>query len=131
MHLYAKLASAVVAQRRERQSRMMTMEAMSAAIEHELRQPLAAIVANAGAARRWLARSPPDTVEAGQSVEQIEEEGQRAANILASVRRLFAAQDAPAAEPLDARAPGFVRDRRAAPARPAHAAPGRERAATA
>jgi len=33
MRLYAKLASAVVAQRRERQSRMMTMEAMSAAIE--------------------------------------------------------------------------------------------------
>jgi len=104
MHLYVKLASAVVAQRRERKSRMMTMEAMSAAIEHELRQPLAAIVANAGAARRWLARSPPDAVEAGQSVEHIEEEGQRAANILASVRRLFAAQDAPAAEPLDANA---------------------------
>ena len=104
MHLYAKLASAVVAQRRERQSRMMTMEAMSAAIEHELRQPLAAIVANAGAARRWLARSPPDAVEAAQSVEQIEEEGRRAANILASVRRLFAAQDAPASESLDANA---------------------------
>jgi signal transduction histidine kinase len=83
---------------------MMTMEAMSAAIEHELRQPLAAIVANAGAARRWLAHSPPNATEAGEAVEQITAEGTRAAEILGSVRRLFAAHDMPAPQPLDANA---------------------------
>jgi signal transduction histidine kinase len=104
MHLYAKLASAAVAQRRERQSRMMTMEAMSAAIEHELRQPLAAIVANAGAAQRWLARTPPNATEAMEAVEQITAEGKRAAEILGSVRRLFASHDPPVPQPLDANA---------------------------
>ena len=104
MHLYAKLASTAVAQRRERQSRMMTMEAMSAAIEHELRQPLAAIVANAGAAQRWLAHAPPNAAEAMEAVAQVTAEGKRAAEILGSVRRLFASHDTPVPRPLDANA---------------------------
>ncbi|MGA7527774.1 MAG: hypothetical protein WBW11_11180 [Pseudolabrys sp.] len=36
------------------------MGAMTASIAHEVNQPLAAIVANANAALRWMARTPPD-----------------------------------------------------------------------
>ena len=42
--LYARLALSVLAQHREREGGLMTLDAMLAAIEHETRQPLAAIV---------------------------------------------------------------------------------------
>ena len=45
--LYARLALSVLAQRREREARLMTLDAMSAAIAHEINQPLGAIVMNA------------------------------------------------------------------------------------
>ncbi len=63
--LYARIASSLMAQRRERDRRTMSMRAMSAAIEHEMRQPLGAISANASAASLWLERSPPDVASAG------------------------------------------------------------------
>jgi signal transduction histidine kinase len=39
--LYARLARSVMAQRREREARLMTMDVLSASIAHEMRQPLA------------------------------------------------------------------------------------------
>jgi len=88
--LYAKLASSVMAQQREREARRMSMEAMSAAIEHEVRQPLAAIVANANAVQQLAQRSPPDTAEIGDAARDILGEAARATATLHSVRELFA-----------------------------------------
>jgi signal transduction histidine kinase len=45
---------------RERDNKLMNAQALTAAIAHEIRQPLAAIVTNASAGLRWLGRSPPD-----------------------------------------------------------------------
>src|SRR6516165_2712732 len=42
--LYARLARSVMAQRREREARLMTMDVLSASIAHEMNQPLASIV---------------------------------------------------------------------------------------
>ena len=42
--LHAQLAISVLAQRREREGRRLSMDAMSAAIAHEVKQPLSAIV---------------------------------------------------------------------------------------
>jgi len=53
MTLYARLAVSVFAQRRERESRMMTMEALAASIDHEMRQPLTGMVSSANAAMHW------------------------------------------------------------------------------
>jgi signal transduction histidine kinase len=55
--LYARLARSVMAQRREREARLMTMDVLSASIAHEMNQPLASIVTNADAPRAgWHAR---------------------------------------------------------------------------
>jgi len=91
--LYAQLAIATLAERRERESRMMTMEAMSAAIEHEIRQPLAAIAANAGAAQRWIAHSPPNLGEVREAIGSIHADSRRATDVLHSVRALFSERD--------------------------------------
>jgi len=62
--LYARLVDAVLAQRREREARLMTGDAVSASIAHEVNQPLSAIIANADAGLNWLTRAVPDLEEA-------------------------------------------------------------------
>src|ERR1700730_8967727 len=52
--LYAQLLRAVLAQRREREARLMTGDAVSASIAHEIKQPLSGMVTNAEAGLRWL-----------------------------------------------------------------------------
>ena len=69
------------------------MGAMTASIAHEVNQPLAAIVANANAALRWMARTPPGVAEARESLEQIVREGQRAAEVIQSVRSMFKSKE--------------------------------------
>ena len=89
MTLYARLAVSIFAQRRERESRMMTMEALAASIAHELNQPLAAVVGNAGAGLRWLDRPVPDLAEARASLQRVVRDGHRAAAAIESIRSLF------------------------------------------
>jgi GAF domain-containing protein len=55
-----ELGRSVAELRRERNNKLMNMEAMSAAISHEVRQPLASIAANGSAALRFLGHEPPN-----------------------------------------------------------------------
>jgi signal transduction histidine kinase len=96
--LYARLLRAVFAQRREREARLMTGDAVSASIAHEIKQPLSGIVINAEAGLRWLARSMPDQVET--TLQQIVADGHRAGAIIDGVRALFK-KDASNATSLD------------------------------
>jgi signal transduction histidine kinase len=75
MTLYARLAVSIFAQRREREGRMMTMEALAASIADELNQPLAAVVGNGSAGLRWLDRPVPDLSEARASLQRIVRDG--------------------------------------------------------
>jgi signal transduction histidine kinase len=87
--LYGRLLRAVLAQRRERAARLMTGEAVSASIAHEIRQPLSAMIANAGTGFSWLDRAMPDIEEAKAALSQIEVAGHRAADVIESVRAIF------------------------------------------
>ena len=87
--LYGRLARSVTLQRREREGRLMAMNAMSASIAHELRQPLAAMMANSDAALLWLAKAPPDLTKVRAAVERITDDSHRATEVVASLRALF------------------------------------------
>jgi signal transduction histidine kinase len=65
--LYAQLLRAVVAQRREREARLLTGNAVAATIAHEVKQPLTGMITNADAGLRWLDRSRPDLDQAKAS----------------------------------------------------------------
>jgi signal transduction histidine kinase len=93
--LYARLALSVMAQQRERETRLMTLDAMSAAIAHEIKQPLGAIVTNAAAGQRWLGRSPPAPERALETFKEIAADGHRAAGVIQSVRELFRTTEQP------------------------------------
>src|SRR5262245_12683812 len=70
-------------------ARHTTLAAMSAAIAHEIKQPLGAIVANANAGLRWLTRTPPSLGEARDTFKDIVVAGHRANEVVQSVRAMF------------------------------------------
>jgi len=81
-------------------SRVATAGELSASIAHEINQPLAAIVANANAALRWLANAAPDLGEASAALKRIVNEGHRASEVIGSVRAMFKKDEQPK-QPLD------------------------------
>jgi signal transduction histidine kinase len=87
--LHARLVGSLLAQRREQETRATTLEALAAALAHELNQPLASIVASANAATRWLDRPAPDLAEARGRLARIASDGHMAGEIIESVRRAF------------------------------------------
>ena len=67
-------------------NRVATMGELTASIAHEVNQPLAALLTNAGTAARWLARQPPDLEKANRSIDRVISDGKRAADILSRIR---------------------------------------------
>lgn len=70
-------------------NRVATAGALSASIAHEVRQPLAAMVTQSGAAMRWLARQTPEVAEARAALEKIATSGERASQIIENLRSMF------------------------------------------
>ncbi len=68
--------------------RITTLGELTASIAHEVNQPLAAVVANAGACLSWLDRETPDLDAARRSVEWIIDDGNRASEVIRRVRAL-------------------------------------------
>jgi signal transduction histidine kinase len=91
--LYWRLARSHILLERERDNRMMNAEAITAAIAHEIRQPLTAIAANAGAARQFLGRMPPDPGEALSALDEVINESHRAGEVFEGIRALFRKSD--------------------------------------
>jgi signal transduction histidine kinase len=87
--LYARLLRAVEAQRREREARLMTGDAVSASIAHEIKQPLSGVIISAAAGLRWLDRTTPDLDEAKVSFKQINVDGHRALAMVDGIRASF------------------------------------------
>lgn len=61
----------------------------AAGVVHEISQPLSAMVANGQACLRWLASTPPNTVDGKASVERIVRDGKDATQIIAGLRSVF------------------------------------------
>jgi signal transduction histidine kinase len=87
--LYSRLARSNIMLRREQNSKLMTLEAMSASISHEVRQPLAAIVSNGSAALRFLDRVPPNVEEVRSALTRLLRDSHRVEQVLDSLRALF------------------------------------------
>src|SRR5262249_21737219 len=87
--LYGELLRAVLAQRREREVRLMTGDAVSASMAHEIQQPLSAIILYANASLRWLDRAAPDLDEAKAALQRIVTSGHRAGAVIENIRAIF------------------------------------------
>jgi signal transduction histidine kinase len=87
--LYVSLARSHQMLQRERNNKLMTLEAMAASIAHEVRQPLSGITTSGAATLRFLRRIPPDLVAAEAAVDRMIAGGHRASRIFDNVRSLF------------------------------------------
>jgi signal transduction histidine kinase len=92
-------ANALVRKRAEEASRRLGHELahaahvailgeLTASVAHELNQPLAAILSNAQAARRFLATEPPNLAEVREALTDIIADDQRAGKIIQQLRNL-------------------------------------------
>ena len=70
-------------------NRVNMMGELAAALAHEIRQPIAASITSANACLRWLARDPPDLERARAAAARIEQDGNRAADVINRLRSLY------------------------------------------
>ena len=87
--LYARLALLAAARDREREARLMSMDAVTAAISHEVGQPLTAVSLSASAGLHWLSQSQPDVSKAITSLQAISEDSKRTFDVIRSIRAMF------------------------------------------
>jgi signal transduction histidine kinase len=85
----ARLAQSNAMLQRERDNKLLSAQATTATIAHEIRQPLSAIAMAARTALRWLARTPPDHEEVRATLIRIERDVHRASEVFDAIRALF------------------------------------------
>jgi len=91
--LYARLARSYVLLEHERSSKLLSAQAITASIAHEVRQPLTAIVASGGAALQYLKKAPPDHENIRQALNRMISESHRTSAVFDSIRALFGRAD--------------------------------------
>ena len=70
-------------------ARVAMLGELSGSLAHELNQPLSAILSNAQAAQRFLARDPPELDKVRQILQDIVKSDKRAGQIITRLRSLF------------------------------------------
>jgi signal transduction histidine kinase len=73
----------------EQMNRIATAGELSAAITHEIKQPITGMVAMANAAVRWLSRENPDIDRARDAMNKVVAAGRHASDVITNVRGLF------------------------------------------
>jgi signal transduction histidine kinase len=88
-----ELGRSVEELQQERNNKLMNLEAMAASIGHEVRQPLAAIVSNVGAALRFLGHTPPNLEEVRLALKRMVTDSHRVSQVFENMRALFGKVD--------------------------------------
>jgi PAS domain S-box-containing protein len=70
-------------------NRVNMMGELAAALAHEIKQPIAASITSANACLRWLAHDPPDLDRARAAAVRIEQDGNRAADVINRLRSFY------------------------------------------
>src|SRR6202023_3908961 len=70
-------------------NRVNMMGELAAALAHEIKQPIAASITSANACLRWLAHNPPDLERARATAARIEQDGNRAADVINHLRSFY------------------------------------------
>jgi PAS domain S-box-containing protein len=83
------LREAVIRLEGERDNKLINIEVVTASIAHEVRQPLAAIAINGGAALQFLERVPPDLEEVRALLNQMMSSCHRVSEVFDTIRALF------------------------------------------
>jgi signal transduction histidine kinase len=91
--IYTRLAISIMTLRREREYRLMALDAALALVGHEVNQPLSAVVANGGAGLRELEQPRTDVEELKAILRDIVSDGHRASDVIGAIRTVFKRDD--------------------------------------
>jgi two-component system, NtrC family, sensor kinase len=95
-----QLGRSVTELQRERNNKLMNLEAMAASISHEVRQPLTSIATNGSAALRFLGHVPPNIERVQSALNRMIGGCDQASQVFDNIRALFGKGDA-GYEPVD------------------------------
>ena len=70
-------------------NRVNMLGELAAALAHEIKQPIAASITSANACLRWLDRDPPNLKRARAAAARIEQDGNRAADVIDHLRSFY------------------------------------------
>jgi PAS domain S-box-containing protein len=70
-------------------NRVNMMGELAAALAHEIKQPIAASITSSNALLRWLAHDPPDLERARAAAVRVEEDANRAADVISSLQSFY------------------------------------------
>jgi PAS domain S-box-containing protein len=70
-------------------NRVNMMGELAAALAHEIKQPIAALIVSADACLRWLAHDPADLERARAAATRVEQDGNRAADVINRLRSFY------------------------------------------
>jgi PAS domain S-box-containing protein len=87
------LREAVVTLKGEQDNKLMNIEVVTASIAHEVRQPLAAIAANGGAALQFMQKVPLDLGKMQEILKQMMDDCIRVSEVFDTIRALFRRSD--------------------------------------
>jgi signal transduction histidine kinase len=87
--LYARLGISLLAERRERESRLLTVDAALASLAHQIFQPISAILTNAGTGLREVARPEIRRGVLEEILTDIATDSRRVGNALEAIRAVF------------------------------------------
>jgi PAS domain S-box-containing protein len=82
-------------------NRVNMLGELAAALAHEIKQPIAASITSANALLRWLAHDPPDLERARAAATRIEQDGNRAADVINRLRSFYKKGAPPEREMVD------------------------------
>src|SRR5262249_36116074 len=88
-----QLGRSVAELQRERNNKLMNLEAMAASISHEVRQPLASIATRGSAALRFLEHMPPNVEKVRSALNWMISGSHQASQIFDNIRALFGKGD--------------------------------------
>ena len=89
----ANLAASNTMLERERDNKLLSAQALTAAIVHEVKQPLSAIAINGSAALRFLGKTPPELAEVRSALNDMISDTRRTSEVLDGIRALFGKSD--------------------------------------
>ena len=89
----ANLAHSNTMLERERDNKLLSAQALTAAIVHEVKQPLSAIAINGSAALRFLGKTPPELAEVRAALNDMISDTRRTSEVLDGIRALFGKSD--------------------------------------
>jgi PAS domain S-box-containing protein len=82
-------------------NRVNMMGELAAALAHEIKQPIAASITSASACLRWLAHDPPDLERARAAATRVEQDGNRASDVITRLLSFYKKDALPEREMVD------------------------------